>query len=118
MSDFRAAGASVVAITPQLTDKSLAMTEEHGLTIPLLHDLANGYAYLLGLRHTLPQELRDVYQDFGIDLPSSNGEPSWTLPLPARYIVDPGGTIRYARVHADYTQRPEPGETLAALKRL
>jgi len=38
--------------------------------------------------------------------------------MPARYIVDTGGTIRYARVNADYTVRPEPSETLEALRGL
>ena len=55
---------------------------------------------------------------FGIDLEASNGEPSWTLPIPARYIVDSSGVVRYARVHPDYTTRPEPTETLEALARL
>lgn len=35
--------------------------------------------------------------------------------MPARYIVGTDGSIRYARIHPDYTTRPEPEETLAAL---
>lgn len=66
----------------------------------------------------LPQDLRDVYLGFGIHLPASNGEPSWTLPLPARYIIDTSSVIRYARVEADYIHRPEPVETVEALKQL
>jgi len=38
--------------------------------------------------------------------------------MPARYIVDTDGTVRYARVGADYTRRPEPDETVSALREL
>lgn len=71
-----------------------------------------------GLKWELPQDLREIYLEFGTDLAASNGEPSWTLPLPARYIIDSSSVVRYARVQPDYTHRPEPAETLEALKRL
>ena len=38
--------------------------------------------------------------------------------MPARYVIDGDGKVRYAVVHADYTKRSEPEETLAALKAL
>jgi peroxiredoxin len=66
----------------------------------------------------LPDDLKALYLQFGIDLEASNGEASWTLPVPGTYVVDTGGTIRYASAHADYTRRPEPEETLAALEAL
>ena len=66
----------------------------------------------------MPEELREIYLDLGMDLPAANGEDSWTLPMPARYIVDGEGIVRYADVNADYTQRPEPQETLEALRAL
>ena len=46
------------------------------------------------------------------------GDTSWTLPMPARFIIDRDGVIRYAQADPDYTTRPEPGETVAALKAL
>ncbi len=84
----------------------------------ILRDEGNQTAKEYGLTWELPQDLRDVYLGFGIDLPASNGEPSWTLPLPARYIIDSASVVRYARVEADYTHRPEPAETVEALKGL
>ena len=62
--------------------------------------------------------MKQLYLSFGIDLEASNGEDSWTLPVPGSYVIDPGGTIRYASADADYTHRPEPDETLAALEAL
>jgi peroxiredoxin len=51
----------------------------------------------------------------GVDLEKFNGDNSWTLPMPARYIIDQHSTIRAADVNPDYTVRPEPEETVKVL---
>ena len=60
--------------------------------------------------------MREVYLQLGLDIPRYNGDDSWTLPMPARFIVDGGGVIRSAKVHPDYTTRPEPEQTVEVLK--
>jgi len=71
------------------------------------------------LKFTIPGAVRQVYQEtFKLDLEKFNGDASWTLPMPARFIVDAGGVIRYAQADPDYTTRPEPDETLQALRTL
>ena len=84
----------------------------------MLRDEGNEVAATLGLRFELPADLKQVYLGFGIDLEKSNGESSWTLPMPARYVIDPTGVIRQASVHPDYTTRPEPEEAMATLRAL
>ena len=54
----------------------------------------------------------------GIDLNKYNGDDSWTLPMPGRFIIDRSGVIRYAEVNPDYTVRPEPEEVIGILKEL
>ena len=67
---------------------------------------------------TLPQYLRDIYTTFPLDITKYNGDASWTLPMPARFVIDRRGVIRYADSDPDYTTRPEPEDTLAALRTL
>lgn len=71
-----------------------------------------------GLVHRLPDDLKQVYLKFGIDLARANGDDAWTLPMPARFVIDRGGVIRSAEADPDYTRRPEPADTLAVLKTL
>ncbi len=72
-----------------------------------------------GLVYTFPDGLRQVYSEvFGIDLPTFNGDDSWTLPMPARFIVDQKSIIRTVDVNLDHTIRPEPDATIEALKNL
>lgn len=84
----------------------------------LLLDRGNEVARRFGLAFALPDELRETYRAIGIDLAQANGDASWTLPMPARYVVDRQGVVRAADVHPDYTRRTEPAETLAALQAL
>ena len=43
---------------------------------------------------------------------------SWTLPMPARFVIGQDGSICYAEVNPDYTRRPDPEELLPVLERL
>ena len=116
MADIQAAGGSLIAITPQLAEKSREMIEAKKLGFDMLTDAGNAVAAELGLRFTVAADLQTIYRGFEIDLEQSNGDASWTLPMPARYVIDRNSVIRYARVHPDYTKRPEIDETLSALR--
>ena len=116
LKDLDDLGATLVALTPQLPEHNRAVRDKHALNFHLLSDPGNAYAAELGLRFTLPDDLKAVYQTLGLDLTKYNGDLSWTLPIPARLIVDADGIIRSVDADADYTRRPEPEKTLADLK--
>jgi peroxiredoxin len=109
---------TLIAISPQLVEHNRALIEQKKLNFEILSDPGNDVARAYGLRWALPDDLKQLYKQFGIDLAESNGDTSWTLPMPARFIVDPAGMVQYARVDADYTRRPEPQETLLELRGL
>ncbi len=108
----------LVAITPQLPEHSAGMREKHGLDFAMLHDPGNAYAAQLGLRFAFSSDLKKVYDGFKVDLAKVNGDDSWTLPMPARLVVDRGGIVRVADIDPDYTKRPEPQKTLDDVKAL
>ena len=114
-ADIEARGAKLVALVPQLTEHHQGMIDRHGLTFDMLSDPGNDYAHSLGIRFTVPEALQAVYLARGIDLPKHNGDDSWTLPIPARLVVDRTGVVRAADIDVDYTRRPEPEKTLADL---
>jgi peroxiredoxin len=111
-------GATLVAITPQIPEHSRGLIEKHRLTFDLLSDPGNVYAAELGLRFALPADLRAIYGEFGIDLPAFNGDDSWTLPLPARLVVDRAGIVGAADIDPNHTQRPEPAKTVDDVRAL
>ncbi len=118
LPEIKQAEATLVAISPQTPDNSLSTVEKHELTFEVLSDVGNNVAKEFGLVFTVPEILRNIYHSFGIDLPKSNGDDSYTLPLPATYIVDRDGTIIYSFVDTDYTKRVDTQEIIDILKSL
>ncbi len=111
-------GAQLVAISPNLPDKSLSSIEKHALTFEVLTDIGNQISRQFGLVFTLDAQLQPLYKQFGIDIPSFNGDESYELPIPATYVVNSDGIIKFAFVDADYTRRLEPDKVIEALKNL
>ncbi len=104
-----------MALCPQRPEFLKLMKKKHNLTFNILRDEENTYAHTLGLRFTLPEYLKQVYLSFPLDLARVNGDESWTLPMPARYVVSKEGRIVAADFDPDYTRRPEPDKILADL---
>ena len=84
----------------------------------MLSDARNEVARRFGIVFRLPQDLAQIYKSLNMDLEKFNGDDSWELPMPARYVVDAENVIRSAVVNFDYTYRPEPSEAIAALENL
>jgi peroxiredoxin len=116
LADIHAAGASLVAISPQTPDNSLTLAEQAELAFPVLSDVGNNVARGYGLVYALGEADRELHAGLGIDLEAFNGDDSWALPAAAVFIVDGNGTIRYASVAGDYRWRVGPDEVLAALR--
>ena len=105
-------------ISPELPERTAVMAANQKLAYPILWDRQSAVAESFGLAFTLPADLKQVYLGFGIDLPAHNGDPSWRLPVPARFVIDGGGIVRLVQADPDYTRRPEPETTLEALRAL
>jgi peroxiredoxin len=118
LPEIAARGASLVAISPQTAPNSRKSQRENKLSFPILSDVRSEVADAFGIRFALSDELTGLYKTFKNDLPAFNDDPSWVLPMPARYVIGADGVIAYAEVNPDYTQRPDPSELLPVLDRL
>ncbi len=110
------AGATLVAISPQTVKQSFFMHDQHRLHFPLLSDGGNKVARQFGLTYRVPQPQESLYRRAFVNLPFTNGDESWELPIPATYILDRDGTVLYASANEDYTERPEPADIVRALR--
>ena len=115
---IRALGATLAAVSQQTAPNSRKSQADNNLSFPILNDKGGETAAAFGIRFRLQDELIDLYKRLKVDLSTINDEPSWTLPMPARYVIGQDGVIAYAEVNPDYTRRPEPDELLPVLERL
>jgi peroxiredoxin len=115
-AQIEAAGASLVAVSPQTEKQAFFMHDQHKLAFPLLVDAHNQLARQFGLVYRVPEEQQGLYRSTFVNLPFANGDSSWELPIPATFVIDRDGTILFACADEDYTDRPEPLEILAAIR--
>ena len=114
--EIEAAGASLVAISPQTVKQAFFMHDQHKLRFPLLVDAGNNVARAFGLMYRVPAAQEAVYRRAFVNLPFANGDDSWELPIPATFILESDGTVLYASADEDYTIRPEPAEIVHMLR--
>ncbi|PYI09848.1 redoxin domain-containing protein [Aspergillus sclerotiicarbonarius CBS 121057] len=107
-AELKSKDANLVAITPELPNNTLTMTEKHELKFPVLTDLHNEYARQLGIVWKQPSSLRPVYEALGHDLQERNGDDSFEVPIPATLLVDRDGVVRNLFIEPDYYKRVDP----------
>lgn len=105
-------------ISPELPERTADMAAKQKLTFPILWDERSTVAEAFGLAFTLPDDLKQVYLGFGNDLAMRNGDPSWRLPVPSRFVIDSDGVVRFVQADPDYAYRPEAETTLEALRKV
>lgn len=115
LPNFKANGAALIALTPELPDKSLSTAQKHSLGFEVLSDVGNAVAREYGIVFKLTQEVADIYQS-AFDLHGYNGDESDELPLAATYVINEQGEIIYAFLDAEYRNRAEPSAITRVLK--
>jgi len=102
----------------QLPDGSLELIDEHTLTFEVLSDVKSSVASEYGIVLALTSADVALFLEVGNDLAQANGGDAWVLPAPATFVIAGDGTIRHARVDADFTTRGEPANIVGALRAL
>lgn len=115
LSALKQLGAQLVAVSPQTPDNSLSTAEKNELAFPVLSDSKLQAATAFGVAFDMPPELIELYSRVGNDLPVLNGNGRWVLPVPATYVINRDGHVVYAHIEADYRERAEPADVLAAV---
>jgi len=109
----QAGGVNLVAVSPNKPDMSRQLIEEHGLEFSVLSDHRNDVASQFNLVYEMVPEQVDYYRNHDRDIGAMNGTDIWTLPVPATYVIDRDGTIRYDFIDLNHRVRAEPAEVIA-----
>lgn len=117
VSEIKQAGATFLALTPELPDKSMTTAEKNNLPFAVLSDINNEVARKYDLVFKLDPETASRYEEkFGLS--KYNGNKNEELPIPATYIIDQKGIVRYAYINPDYKQRANPDDVVMQLNQI
>ena len=115
LPEIEARGASLVAVTPETGGRALAAKRRHGNRYEMLSDVDCGLGLACGVVFSVPAIYRALLLKFGNDLAERHGNDAWFLPVPATFVLDRDGVIRWRFADVDFTRRAEPADILAAL---
>lgn len=118
LARIEARGATLTAITPETGGRALEMKRKHRAGYAVLADVDQGLAMACGVVFRVPQPYRRLLESRGVDLAERQGNDAWFLPVPATFVVDRGGVVRWRFLDADFTHRAEPDDVVAALAAL
>lgn len=122
--EVRRRRAMLVAVSPQTLRQGDFTVQQHTIPFPLLRDEGCRVAEQFGIAYPVSAEMDRYYRSILVSLPfinqgrnvmSSAAGDAGMLPLPATFLIDPHGKIRFAEGHADHRVRPEPQDILALL---
>jgi peroxiredoxin len=114
--EVRAAGATLVAITPETERFTSELGQSANAHFPILSDMDNGYALLLNLAFYVGDEKRRYMTAAGWDVSPFQGNEHWTLPIPATFVVGRDGRVTARFIDPDYRKRMEIDDILAAVR--
>jgi peroxiredoxin len=110
-------GAQIVAIMPERQQYAAEFKADSDVPFPILMDMDNGYAMTLNLAVWMGEEMRQMMLErTDRDIAKFQGNNSWTLPIPATFVVGKDGKIKARFVDPDYRKRMAIEDLLAALR--
>jgi len=111
-------GYQVLAISPDKPEMLAASVDKGGYAYQLLSDSDMTLSQAFGLAFKVDEPTVEKYRGYGIDLSKSSGKNHNLLPVPAVYVVDRKGVIRFAHHDADYTKRLSPADLVGEARRV
>jgi peroxiredoxin len=114
--EIESEGSQIVAIMPDRQQLAEEFKTESNARFPILMDMDNGYALSLNLMIWVGVDLKRMISAAGWDIPNYQGNASWTLPIPATFVVGPDGKVKARFVDPDYRKRMAIEEMIAALR--
>ncbi|MEO7718447.1 MAG: FKBP-type peptidyl-prolyl cis-trans isomerase [Capsulimonas sp.] len=114
--DLAKLGYQLLAISPDKTPKLADMASKDKLSYILLSDPSMQTAIQYGVAYMVPPDMDKALQGFGVDLTERTGEDKHILPVPAAYVLDTKGNIKFAYSNPDYKVRVDADALLKAAK--
>lgn len=101
-----AKGAYVIGVSPETSagiDKTIAKTKA---SFSIISDRDYKLMKAYKVDYVMEPGLADRYKKGGLDVAMANGQTDYVLPVPATYIINKDGKIKYVFFDKDYKKRP------------
>jgi peroxiredoxin len=115
LPEIEAAGATLLALTPETGGLALTMKQYHGARFEVLSDVDCGVGLAAGVVFRIPKLYRARMRP---DFAERHGNAGWFLPVPATFVLSDDGVVAWRFAEVDFSRRAEPAEIIAAVRSL
>lgn len=97
--------AFVIGITPETKENIDKTIKKTSAGFSILQDKNDEIMKAYGVNFIMDDATFTKYKGYGINLEANNGNDRHTLPVPATYIIDRSGKIKYVHFDPNYQKR-------------
>ncbi len=115
--DFDAKGVNIVAISVDKPTEEAKMQAKQEATFPFLSDPKLAAHKAFNVVHVPGADEKAGLAKYGVDLESYSGEKHGNFAVPAVFLVDRKGIVRFVHIDDDYKTRPSPAQLLAVVEK-
>ncbi len=115
LPEIDAAGATLLALTPETGGLALSMKQYHGARFEVLCDVDCGVGLAAGVVFKIPKLYR---ARMAADFAQRQGNAGLFLPIPATFILAPDGVVAWRFADVDFTRLAEPADIINAVRSL
>ena len=112
MPEFDKKGIRIVAISVDTPGQEAKTQAKNGVPFPMLSDSDLAAHKAFHVVHVPPDAEAKAFASYGIDLEQYSGQRHHSFAVPAIFLVDRTGTIRWRHIDQDYKTRPTPAQML------
>jgi peroxiredoxin len=115
---LRQQGATLLALSPQIPDKLLAIKDRHGLGFLVGSDLHNELGRRFGILYSYDEPSKQAALARNSSIGEVTGTGTWELPKPAVLIIGTDRVVRFVEVSPDWLVRTEAEPIIEAVRAL
>lgn len=113
--EYQKRGVLPVAVSVDKPDESAKTRATYALPFPVLSDGALSFVEGFHVANHLDEATLAKMKGFGVDVERASGKAHHTIAIPALFLVDKTGVVRWAHDDPNITVRPSTAQILAAI---
>lgn len=112
MPQFKQKGLQIAAISVDTPGEEAKTQAKQGVPFPMLSDSDLVVHKAFHVVHVPPEAETKALSGYGVDLEKYSGQRHHSFAVPAIFLIDRNGTIRWQHIDQDYKTRPTPAQML------
>jgi peroxiredoxin len=112
---FQKRGVTPVALSVDKPEAEAKMKATYSIPFPVLSDTSAELIKAFHLVNHVDGAMAEKMKGFGVDLEAYSGQTHHVIAIPALFLVDRSGVVRWAHSDPEFTVRPTMEQVLAAI---